>query len=54
MNNEEKDKKNVKISKTHHDILKIYCDKNGFKIYKVLEKWIETNCKIKRDIYGDD
>jgi hypothetical protein len=47
-------KKNVKISEKHHDMLKTYCDKNGFKMYKLLEKWIETNCKPKKDIYGDD
>jgi coproporphyrinogen III oxidase len=52
--NEEKDKKNVKISKKHHDSLKNYCDKNGMKMYKVLEKWIDEFCKTKKDIYGDD
>jgi coproporphyrinogen III oxidase len=47
--------KNVKISKKHHEMLKNYCDKNGLKIYKVLEKWIEDYCKPKKkDIYGDD
>ena len=47
-------KKNVKISEKHHDMIKLYCDKNGLKIYKLIEKWIETNCKAKKDIYGDD
>ena len=54
--------KNVKISEKHHDMLKTYCDTKGFKIYKVLEKFIEDlvktkdeNVKTKRkDIYGDD
>lgn len=46
--------KNVKISEKHHEMLKIHCDKNGLKIYKVLEKWIEQYCKPKpRDIYGE-
>lgn len=46
--------KNVKISKNHHEMLKSYCDKNGLKIYKVLEKWIEKNCNSKKtDIYGE-
>lgn len=47
--------KNVKISEKHHKILKEYCENNGLKIYKVLEKWIEQNCKTikKKDIYGD-
>lgn len=35
-------------------MLKKYCDKNGLKIYKVLEKWVENNCKPKKpDIYGE-
>lgn len=47
--------KNVKISEKHHNVLKSYCDKNGMKLYKVLEKWIEENCKPKKtDLYGDD
>lgn len=46
--------KNVKISEKHHNILKNYCDANGLKIYKVLEKWIDSNCNVKKkDIYGD-
>jgi hypothetical protein len=46
--------KNVKISKKHHNILKDYCDKKGLKIYRVLEKWIETNCNPKnRDLYDE-
>lgn len=42
-------------------MLKEYCDKNGLKIYKVIQKWIDENCKEKKvntgtnkkDIYGD-
>jgi hypothetical protein len=53
--------KNVKISENHHTMLKEYCDKNGLKIYKVIQKWIEETCKPKKinemsnkkDIYGD-
>jgi hypothetical protein len=48
--------KNVKISEKHHNKLKKYCDDNGLKIYKILEKWIDNNCKVKekeKDIYGD-
>lgn len=46
--------KNVKISKLHHEMLKAYCEKNGLKIGKILEKWIENHCKqMKKDIYGD-
>ena len=47
--------KNVKISEVHHEMLKVHCEKNGLKIYKVLEKWIDENCKPKKkDMYGDD
>jgi hypothetical protein len=47
--------KNVKISEKHHEMLKVHCEKNGLKIYKILEKWIEDYCKPKKkDMYGDD
>jgi hypothetical protein len=47
--------KNVKISDKHHEMLKNHCEKNGLKIYKVLEKFIEDFCKPKKkDMYGDD
>jgi hypothetical protein len=50
----EKKQKNVKISDKHHEILKSYCDKNGFKIHKVLEKFIDDlNKTKKKDIYGE-
>lgn len=46
--------KNVKISTKHHNMLKAHCEKNGLKIYRILEKWIESNCKpVKKDIYGE-
>jgi len=46
--------KNVKISEKHHEMLKKYCDERGIKIYKLLEKWIDDNCKPKKkDLYGD-
>jgi len=48
--------KNVKISEKHHNILKKHCEDNGLKIYKILEKWIDTHCKVKeksKDMYGD-
>jgi hypothetical protein len=51
---EENKSKNVKISEKHHEMLKTYCEKNGLKIYKVIEKWIDDQCKPKKkDIYGD-
>jgi hypothetical protein len=50
----ENKQKNVKISEKHHEMLKNHCDKNGLKIYKVLEKFIEDYCKPKKkDIYGE-
>jgi t-SNARE complex subunit (syntaxin) len=49
--------KNVKISEEQHKQLKEYCDRNGLKIYKLIEKWIKETCVIqkntKKDIYGD-
>jgi len=51
----ENKQKNVKISEKHHTMLKSHCDRNGLKIHKMIEKWIEQHCKpIKRDLYGDD
>jgi hypothetical protein len=46
--------KNLKISKDVHDVLKTYCDKNGIKMYRFLEKLIMEKCKEKKDIYGED
>ena len=46
--------KNLKISKEVHKVLKDYCDKNGVKIYRFLEKLIIETCKEKKDIYGEN
>jgi coproporphyrinogen III oxidase len=46
--------KNIKISQKHHEILKSHCDKNGLKMYRVVEKWIDELSKPKKkDIYGE-
>jgi hypothetical protein len=48
--------KNVKISEKHHQLLKIYCDKHGYKIHKVIEKWIDDINKTKKrekDLYDE-
>jgi len=54
--------KNIKISEKHHEILKIYCDKYGLKMYRVIERWIDDLSKDKinepvrlkkKDIYGE-
>jgi len=51
----ERKSKNIKISEKHHEILKDHCDKNGLKIYRVVEKYIEgLNKSRKKDIYGED
>jgi hypothetical protein len=50
----ERKSKNIKISEKHHEILKDHCDRNGFKIYRVIEKYIDTlNRSRKTDIYGE-
>lgn len=52
----DREMKNIKISERHHEILKKYCDQNGLKIYKVLEKLIDGLIKTtKKDkLYDDD
>ena len=54
MYKEEKKIKNLKISLEVHNLLKTYCDKNGIKMYRFLEKLIIEKCKEKKDIYGDN
>lgn len=54
MDNKETKIKNLKISIEVHNILKSYCDKNGIKMYRFLEKLIVEKCKEKKDIYGDN
>jgi hypothetical protein len=53
MKDNEKKIKNLKISLEVHNVLKNYCDKNGIKMYRFLEKLILEKCKEKKDIYGD-
>ena len=45
--------KNIKISEKHHEILKSHCEKNGLKMYRVVEKWIDEINRVqkKKDIY---
>jgi len=54
MDKEGKEIKNLKISLEVHNLLKTYCDKNGIKMYRFLEKLIIEKCKEKKDIYGDN
>ena len=53
MDKEVKKIKNLKISIEVHNLLKSYCDKNGIKMYRFLERLIVEKCKEKKDIYGD-
>jgi hypothetical protein len=53
MSNNVKKIKNLKISVEVHDLLKKYCDKNGIKMYRFLERLITEKCKEKKDIYGE-
>jgi len=45
--------KNLKISEESHNLLKDYCNKNGLKMFKFVEKLIDENCSVKTDIYGE-
>ena len=46
--------KNLKISVNSHTQLKAYCDKKGLKMFAFIERLIKENCKVTRDIYGED
>jgi hypothetical protein len=46
--------KNLKITVEVHELLKTYCEKNGIKMYRFLEKLIIEKCKEKKDIYGEN
>ena len=54
MDNKIKKIKNLKISVEVHDMLKNYCEKNGIKMYRFLERIIIERCKEKKDIYGEN
>ena len=49
-----KSDKNLKIKQQTHKLLKVYCEKNGLKMFAFVEKLIRERCKPKTDIYGDD
>ena len=46
--------KNLKITPQTHKLLKVYCEKNGLKMFAFVERLIKEKCVIKKDIYGDD
>ena len=43
--------KNLKISEESHSLLKVYCKKNGLKMFYFVEKLIHDNCKPEEGIY---
>lgn len=53
MKTDKKNIKNLKIRPEVHTLLKNYCNNNGLKMYKYLEKIITENCKEVKDIYGE-
>jgi hypothetical protein len=46
--------KNIKITTKTHEILKMYCEKNGLKMFSFVEKLIREKCTPKKDLYGDE
>jgi hypothetical protein len=54
MKQDEKKIKTLKISAETHNMLKVYCDKQGVKMYRLLERMIIDVCKEKPDIYGEN
>ncbi len=46
--------KNIKISEESHTLLKKYCDKKGYKVYRFLEELIMKECKEVKDVYGEN
>jgi hypothetical protein len=52
--------KNIKITSVTHELLKIYCEENGLKMFSFVEKLIREKCvekpnlaKLKKDLYGE-
>ena len=38
----------IKIRKEYRDILKVYCKKNGLKMYALVEQLIKKNCLLEK------
>jgi hypothetical protein len=45
--------KNLKIKPEVHKLLKDYCNDNGLKMFKFVEKLILEKCNPERDVYGE-
>jgi hypothetical protein len=50
----EKKIKNIKISVESHSLLKKYCEKKGYKVYRFLEELIRKECEEEKDLYGEN
>ena len=46
--------KNLKISTKTHELLKKYCEENGFKLFAFVEILINEKCKTKKSLYDED
>ena len=46
--------KNIKISLESHKLLKKFCEKKGYKVYRFLEELIYKECDEVKDLYGED
>ena len=46
--------KNLKITPKTHELLKKYCEENGFKMFSFVERLIKEKCVPKKDLYGED
>lgn len=52
--------KNLKITPKTHELLKLYCEQNGLKMFAFTELLINRNCKLKennnenKDLYNEN
>jgi|TARA_Y100000389_G_scaffold169486_1_gene175821 hypothetical protein len=45
--------KNLKITPKTHEMLKVYCEENGLKMFAFVEKLIKEQCDKPKDMYGE-
>ena len=45
--------KNLKITPKTHEMLKVYCEENGLKMFAFGEKLIKEQCDKPKDMYGE-
>jgi len=46
--------KNLKITEKTHSLLKMYCEKNGLKMFSFVEKLINDKCTPPKNLYDED